>query len=77
MFLDAGEPGLELHEKLLKLHRILKRIEYHKDVFDMNIYRELEAYSIPAVKTVLCAYTEKPQAVWDRIQEEMWKRQEH
>ena len=41
----------------------------------MNIYRELETYSIPAVKTVLCAYTEKPQAVWDRIQEEMWKRQ--
>lgn len=76
-FWMPGEPGVELHEKLLKLHRILKRIEYHKDVFDMNIYRELETYSIPAVKTVLCAYTEKPQAVWDRIQEEMWKRQEH
>ena len=24
---------------------------------------------------LLCAYTERPQAVWDRIQEEMWKRQ--
>ena len=76
-FWMPGEPGRELREKLLNLHRILKRIEYHKDAFNMNIYRELEAYSIPAIKTVLCAYTEEPQAVWDRIQEEMWKRQAH
>lgn len=73
-FWTPGEPGLELHEKLLNLHRILKRIEYHKDVFNMNIYRELEAYSMPAIKTVLCAYTEEPQAVWDRIEEEMWEK---
>ena len=70
-----GASGEQLRGKLLELHRILKRIEYRKDAADGEIYRKLEAYSTPAIKTVLCAYTERPQAVWDRIQEEMWKRQ--
>lgn len=64
-----------LHVKLQELHWILKRIEYQKDCVNEEVYGLLQEYSIPAIKTVLCAYTEEPQEIWDRIQEKLWAEQ--
>lgn len=64
-----------LHVKLQTLHWILKRIEYQKDSANEEVYVLLQEYSISAIKTVLCAYAEKPQEIWDRIQEKLWEKQ--
>lgn len=73
-FWKANESFDFLCSQMNELHFALKRIEYQVDGGNAGMQISLEHYSRAAVKTVLWAYTEHPQRLWDRIQMKMMGR---
>lgn len=66
---EDGDSYEDVWKRIKSLHFKLKRLEYHDECENELIKECLQRYTIEAIKTVLWAYTDKPEPLWKKIQQ--------